>query len=63
MEDVEEDKCKEHERGVENVLVGFVAGDGAVDAFGILDEAEYYTNLMFVEWGVRFDRWVLFGSR
>ena len=63
MEDVEKNESKEHKRGVENVLVGFVAGDGAVDAFGVFDQAEYYTNLIFVEWGVRFDRWVLFGGR
>lgn len=49
MEDVEEDESKEHEGGVEDVLVGLVAGDAAVNATGILDETEYNTDL--VEWG------------
>ena len=46
MEDVEEDESEEHEGGVEDVLVGFVAGDAAVDAAGILDETEDYTDLV-----------------
>ena len=52
MENVEEDKSKEHKSGVEDVLVGFVAGNAAVDAFGVLDEAEYYSDLGVVGWGV-----------
>lgn len=46
VEDVEEDESEEHESGVEDVLVGFVAGDAAVDALGVFDEAEYYTDLV-----------------
>lgn len=46
MEDVEEHESEEHEGGVEDVLVGFVAGDAAVDAFGVFDETEYYTDLI-----------------
>ena len=49
MEDVEEDESKEHKGGVEDILVGLVAGDAAVNAAGILDETEDYTDL--VEWG------------
>ena len=48
MEDVEEDESEEHEGGVEDILVGFVAGNAAVDALGVFDETEYYTNL--VKW-------------
>lgn len=50
MEDVEEDESKEHEGGVEDVLVGFMTGNAAINAVGILDETEYYTNL--VELGI-----------
>ena len=46
MEDVEEDKSKEHESRVEDVLVGLVPRNAAVDAFGILDKTEYYTDLV-----------------
>ena len=46
MEDIEEDESEEHEGGVEDVLVGFVAGDAAVDALGVFDEAEYYADLV-----------------
>ena len=46
MKDIEEDKSKEHESGVEDVLVGFVTGDAAVNAFGILNKTEYYTDLV-----------------
>ena len=46
MEDVEEDKSKEHEGRVEDVLVGLVTGDGAVNAIGILNKTEYYTDLV-----------------
>ena len=49
MEDVEEGESEEHEGGVEDVLVSFVAGNAAVDALGVFDEAEYYTDL--VGWG------------
>ena len=50
VEDVEEDESKEHEGGVEDVLVGFMTGNAAINAVGILDETEYYTNL--VELGI-----------
>ena len=46
MEDVEQDESKKHEGGVEDVLVGLVTGDTAVNAFGILDKTEYYTDLI-----------------
>ncbi len=46
MEDVEEDESEEHEGGVEDVLVGFVARDAAVNALGVFDKAEYYTDLV-----------------
>lgn len=46
MEDVEEDESKEHEGGVEDVLVGLVTGYAAVNTFGILDKTEYYTDLI-----------------
>lgn len=46
MENVEKDESKEHEGGIEDVLVGFVTGNAAVNAFGIFDETEYYTDLV-----------------
>ncbi len=46
VEDVEEDESKEHEGGVEDVLVGLVTGYAAVNTFGILDKTEYYTDLI-----------------
>ena len=53
MEDVEQDESEEHEGGIEDVLVSFVAGDAAVDAVGVFNEAEYYTDL--VGWGISED--------
>ena len=49
MEDIEEEESEEHESGVEDVLVSFVARDAAVDALGVFDQAEYDTDL--VGWG------------
>lgn len=46
MENVEEDESEEHESGVEDVLVSFVAGNAAVDALGVFDETENYTDLV-----------------
>lgn len=66
MEDVEEDKSKEHESRVEDVLVGLVPRNAAVDAFGILDKTEYYTDL--VGQGINYDflrvgKWRIDGLR
>ena len=41
VENVEEDEGEEHEGGVEDVLVGFVAWDAAFDAFGVFEEPDY----------------------
>ena len=40
MEGVEEEEGEQHGEGVEGVLVGFVQGDGGLEALCVLDEAE-----------------------
>ena len=45
MDDVEEEESEEHEGGVEDVLVGFVTRNAAVNALGVFDKAEYDTDL------------------
>jgi hypothetical protein len=45
VDDVQYDKGEEHRGRVKDVLVGFMSGNGRVEALGVFNEAENDTDL------------------